>query len=147
MSDFLLPADEAELALIVADHAARKAPLAVVGGGTKAGLGRPTQTSAPVSTAAITGVPLYELAELVISARSGTLVSEVEAALARNGQCLAFEPAERRRIYASTGAPTVGGLAAANISGPRRIQAGAGSFGMFGGRFVERGGGGGRAGG
>ena len=136
MTDFLLPADEAELAGIVADAAARKAPLAVAGGGTKAGLGRPTQTAATVSTAAIAGITLYEPAELVIAARAGTLLSEVEAALARNGQCLAFEPADWRRLYGATGAPTVGGVAAANLSGPRRIQAGAARDGMIGLRAV-----------
>ena len=136
MSDVLLPNDEAELADVVAHAAVRRTPLAVAGGATKIGLGRPMQTAATVSTAAMAGITLYEPAELVVSARAGTLVAEIEAALAANGQCLAFEPPDWRHLYGTTGAPTIGGVAAANLSGPRRIQAGAARDGLIGVRAV-----------
>jgi len=65
------------------------------------------------------GIVDYEPSELVISVRCGTPLSEVEAALAAHGQFLAFEPP-------GFGAdPTIGGVIAAGLSGPRRMFAGA----------------------
>jgi len=132
----IAPADEEELAEAVSDAAARTTPLAVAGGATRIGLGRPMQTAATVSTINLTGVTLYEPAELVISARAGTPLAEVEALLAGRNQRLAFEPIDYCRFYATNGTPTVGALAAANISGPRRIQAGAARDSLIGVRAV-----------
>ncbi len=88
----LAPGDEAELAAAVADAAARRTPLALEGGGTRRGLGRPTQTAATLSMSGMAGVTLYEPAELVISARAGTPLDTVETLLANQNQRLAFEP-------------------------------------------------------
>jgi glycolate oxidase FAD binding subunit len=132
----LTPADENHLAAIVAEAAAKKTPLAVTGAGTRAGLGRPTQTAATVSTLLLSGITLYEPAELVISARAGTPLREVEAELRRNNQRLAFEPMDHRGIYGTSGNPTVGAVAAVNLSGPRRIQAGAARDSLIGLRAV-----------
>ncbi|MFL5165760.1 MAG: FAD-binding protein, partial [Microvirga sp.] len=71
------PATELHACTIVADAAARRTPLALVGGGTKAENGRPAQSEATLSSSALTGITLYEPAELVIAARAGTPVSEV----------------------------------------------------------------------
>ena len=133
----IAPADEAELATAITDAAAARTPLAVEGGGTRRGLGRPTQTAATLSTAGITGVTLYEPTELVISARAGTPLEEVETLLAGNRQRLAFEPLDHRPILHSTGTPTIGAVAAANLSGPRRIQAGAARDSLIGIRAVN----------
>jgi glycolate oxidase FAD binding subunit len=65
------------------------------------------------------GVVEYEPSELVITARCGTSLSEVESLLARHQQFLAFEPP------AFGGDPTIGGIIAAGLSGPRRFQVGA----------------------
>ncbi len=130
------PLNEGELAAIVGDAAAKKTPLAVVGGGTRSGLGRPMQTAATISTVLLTGVTLYEPAELVLSAKAGTPLAEVEALLAKNGQRLAFEPMDHRGIYGTVGTPTIGAVAAANLSGPRRIQAGAARDNLIGLRAV-----------
>jgi glycolate oxidase FAD binding subunit len=132
----LKPADEAELVAAIADAASQKTPLAIEGGGTLAGLGRPMQTAKTLSTAKLTGVTLYEPAEMVLSARAGTPLAEIESLLADNGQRLAFEPADLRALYGSTGRPTIGGIAAANLSGPRRIQAGAARDSLIGIRAV-----------
>jgi glycolate oxidase FAD binding subunit len=74
----------------------------------------------------LTGVTLYEPEELVLSARAGTPIAEIEALLAKNNQELAFEPMDYGGVF---GAPeqrgTIGGVLAANLSGPRRIKAGA----------------------
>lgn len=132
----LTPASEAELAATVVEAAAKKTPLAVVGAGTRTGLGRPMQTAETLSTAALTGITLYEPAELVLSALTGTPLGDVEAALAAHGQRLAFEPIDHRGIYGSSGKPTIGAVAAANLSGPRRIQAGAARDALIGVRAV-----------
>ena len=132
----IAPADEQELAEAVSDAAARTTPLAVAGGATRIGLGRPMQTAATVATVNLTGVTLYEPAELVISARAGTPLAEVEALLAGQNQRLAFEPIDARRFYGTHGTPTIGALAAANISGPRRIQVGAARDSLIGVRAV-----------
>ncbi|MBN8996794.1 MAG: glycolate oxidase subunit GlcE [Rhizobiales bacterium] len=133
----LTPGDEAELAAIIADAAAARRPLAVEGGGALRGLGRPLQAAATLSTRRLTGVTLYEPTELVVSARAGTPLAEVENLLAGERQRLAFEPPDWRALYGSDGVPTVGGVAAANLSGPRRITAGAARDSLIGLRFVD----------
>ncbi|HET7716954.1 MAG TPA: glycolate oxidase subunit GlcE [Bauldia sp.] len=132
----LSPSDERELAGAVAAAAAARTPLSVEGGGTRRGLGRPMQTAATLSTARMTGVTLYEPAELVVSARAGTPLQTVEALLGENRQRLAFEPIDHRPVLASSGTPTIGAVAAANLSGPRRIQAGAARDSLIGIRAV-----------
>jgi glycolate oxidase FAD binding subunit len=136
MSQAIKPADEAELAASVAEAAAARRPLAIAGGGTRRGLGRPVQAAATLSTEKLRGVTLYEPAELVVSARAGTPLVEVEALLADSGQRLAFEPMDHRFIEASQGQPTVGGVVATNASGPRRITSGAARDSLIGVRAV-----------
>ena len=131
------PANEQEAAAIVAQAAGRSEPLRLVGGGTKAALGRPPQDEATLSAAGLTGITLYEPAEMVVAARAGTPLAEVEALLAERGQMLPFEPMDHRPLLASTGAPSFGAVAAANNSGPRRINAGAARDSLIGVRFVN----------
>jgi glycolate oxidase FAD binding subunit len=131
------PTSESDACAVIADAAARRRPLAVAGGNTKAEIGRPAQTEATLSSSALTGVTLYEPAELVIAARAGTPLSEVVRTLAEKGQQLSFEPADYRTLLGSSGEPTIGAIAAANISGPRRIMAGAARDSLIGVRFVN----------
>ncbi|WP_341679064.1 glycolate oxidase subunit GlcE [Niveibacterium sp. SC-1] len=92
-------------------------PLELRGGGSKRFLGRAAQGEI-LDTRDYSGVISYEPTELVITARAGTPLAEIQALLARKRQMLAFEPP-------AFGLATVGGTVAAGLSGPRRPQAGA----------------------
>jgi glycolate oxidase FAD binding subunit len=129
------PASEDELADIVRDAAARRSPLAIRGGGTR-GIGGAVEGEA-LSTAGLAGIALYEPGALTLVAGAGTPMAEIEAALAAEGQRLPFEPWDGRALTGANGAPTVGGMAATNASGPRRLQAGACRDSMIGVRFVD----------
>ncbi|HEX3937510.1 MAG TPA: FAD-binding protein [Xanthobacteraceae bacterium] len=98
----------------------------VAGRGTKRGIGRAAQWGATLDLSALVGVTLYEPEELVLSAKAGTPLTEIEALLASRKQQLAFEPIDYAVLLGGeTGAGTIGGTIAANLSGPRRIKAGA----------------------
>ncbi len=133
----LTPATAAELATIVAEARAAGTPLAIGGGLTRSGLGRPVQAAAEISTKGLTGITLYEPAELVIAARAGTPLREVSETLAARGQRLPFEPMDHRGLYGTAGEPTVGGVAAGNVSGPARINLGAARDAMIGLKFIN----------
>ena len=92
-------------------------PLDIRGGGTKDFHGGPRQGQ-PLELRPLSGISSYEPSELVVTARAGTLLSELEQTLAAQGQCLAFEPPR----FADGG--TVGGMVAAGLSGPARAAVG-----------------------
>lgn len=97
--------------------AAARTPLRIRAGGTKDFYGNPTQGEL-FDPRAVTGIVDYEPTELVITARAGTPLTELEQLLADNGQMLAFEPPH----FGPTA--TVGGCVAAGLSGPRRVSFG-----------------------
>ncbi|MCR8722742.1 FAD-binding protein [Frigidibacter sp. ROC022] len=126
----LTPTDETELAEALRTA---QAPLSVRGGNTRgmAGAGE------PLSVAAICGVRLYEPGALTVVAAAGTPLAGLEAELAAEGQRLAFEPMDHRGLLGTGGEPTIGGVVAANVSGPRRVQVGAARDFLLGLRFVD----------
>jgi glycolate oxidase FAD binding subunit len=128
----LTPLTEAELAEAVAGAAG---PLRIAGGGTR-DIGRPVAGEV-LSVAGIAGVDLYEPGALTLVARAGTPLAEVERLLATEGQRLPFEPPDLRGLLGTAGVPTIGGVLAANASGPRRVQAGAARDAALGVRFVD----------
>ncbi len=95
-----------------------KSTLSIHGGKTKSFYGQAPVGSA-LDTRGYSGIVAYEPSELVITARCGTPLAELETTLRERGQTLAFEPPH------FGAAATVGGMVAAGLSGPRRQAAGA----------------------
>jgi glycolate oxidase FAD binding subunit len=120
------PRDSNEIATFLRQSSEASAHVTVRGGGSKAAFGRPIHIGETVlDMSAISGVMLYEPDELVLTARAGTKLSEVSAAVAERGQCLAFEPPEFAALFGNDAASTLGGAVASGWSGPRRIKVGA----------------------
>jgi glycolate oxidase FAD binding subunit len=126
LSELQRPAADWELQLMIAGCAEKSVPIEIVGAGSKRAIGRPVDSSVMITTSQLRGISLYEPSELVMSARAGTPVALIEAELAAQGQMLAFEPID---LGPTTGGPqgvhTIGAVFATNLSGSRRIQAGA----------------------
>lgn len=138
MSPVLTPRDEADLVEIVTQARAKRTTLAVEGHGTRRGLGRPVAAAATLSLAGLSGITLHEPAELVLTARAGTPLGEIEAALAAHGQELAFEPIDHSALYGHAArAGTIGGTVAVNASGSRRLKVGAARDHLLGFRAVN----------
>jgi glycolate oxidase FAD binding subunit len=128
---------ESQIAAAVADAASAAEPLLVCGNGTKLGMLRPVQAARSLSTRDHAGITLYAPKELVISARAGTPLSDIEAALAERGQHLIAEPPDLGALLRASDRPqTIGGIVATNLSGPRRIAWGAMRDHVLGLRFV-----------
>lgn len=104
--------------------AADATPLEPIGLGSKRAIGRPVAAEL-LDLSALAGVIDYRPAELVLTAKAATPLAEVEALLAGHGQRLAFEPPSLGALIGSDGPQTLGGVLAANLSGSRRIAAGA----------------------
>lgn len=121
----IAPADEAGVAAAVASAYASGEPLAIEGNGSKGALLRPVQAARTLTTRHLSGITLYKPQELVLSARAGTPLPEIEAALAGHGQMLIAEPPDTRALFHAERPATLGGIVATNLSGPRRIAWGA----------------------
>ena len=121
----LQPGDDMEMQAAVEQACAEDRALDVVGAGTKRALGRPIAADDRLDLSGLAGVVDYEPAELVLTAGPGTLINDVEMLLAEAGQTLAFEPPDYSELLGADHAGTLGGVIAANLSGPRRIKAGA----------------------
>ena len=123
---FHAPATVREISDLVAEAAHAKIPLEVRGRGSKYEVGRYVQSGSVVSTEHLVGISLYEPSELVLSAAAGTPLDDIRGILAEHGQQLAFEPIDLGpALGAPAGQSSIGGVFATNLSGGRRIQAGA----------------------
>ncbi|HEV7358494.1 MAG TPA: glycolate oxidase subunit GlcE [Steroidobacteraceae bacterium] len=96
---------------------AQRAPLEIRGGGTKRFYGE-APAGTPLDVTELSGISSYEPTELVVTARAGTRLEDLEAALQEHGQCLPFEPPRFAQ------GSTVGGMVAAGLSGPARASVG-----------------------
>ncbi len=121
----LKPATETELVDMVQDALAQRTPLDLTGTGTKKGIGRPMQTAATLDLSGFSDIALYEPEELVITAGAGARLDAVRKLLDDKGQEFAFEPPDLSRLLGAAHSGTLGGMLACNLSGPRRLKAGA----------------------
>jgi glycolate oxidase FAD binding subunit len=122
----LKPRDEKEVTEAIEWAIADGKTFEIVGQGSKRALGRAAQWDFTLDLSGLSGVTLYEPEELVLSARAGTPIAEIEALLAGKNQELAFEPMDYGPVFGKpSGLGTLGGVIAANLSGPRRIKSGA----------------------
>jgi glycolate oxidase FAD binding subunit len=121
---------EQQIAAQVREAAEKNTPLAIVGGGSKTWYGR-TPTGQRLDVANHSGILGYEPRELVIRAKSGTPLAEIEAVLAQAGQYLPFEPP----AFGDTA--TLGGTLACGLSGPGRPYAGSARDHVLGARIVN----------
>jgi glycolate oxidase FAD binding subunit len=128
----MTPTSEIELAEAIG---AAKCPLRIQGGGTRP-IGHSVDGEV-LTTSGLSGITLYEPGALTLVAQAGTPVSEIEAALDAENQMLPFEPMDHRALLGTEGTPTIGGVVAANVSGPRRVQAGACRDSLIGVRYVD----------
>jgi glycolate oxidase FAD binding subunit len=109
---------------------AEETPLVIHGGGSKTFYGNPDEGEV-LATRALAGVVDYQPKELVLTARAGTPLAELEALLAEHRQMLAFEPPH------FDGAATLGGCVASGLSGPRRPYAGSVRDFVLGVRMID----------
>jgi glycolate oxidase FAD binding subunit len=135
------PHDLGQLRDAIGEALAAEEPLELVAGGTKRGLGRPLQLPRILDLSHLTGIRDYQPSELVLTAGAATPLAEIEAALADARQLLAFEPPDWGALLGvppdETGRRTLGGTLACNLSGPRRIKAGAARDHFLGFRAVS----------
>ena len=126
MAESLRPETPDQLRDAVAWAAAEGTPLEIVSAGSKRGMGRPGNAECRLDVSMLRGITLYEPEELVLSAGPGTPISEIEQTLDERRQQLAFEPPDLGPLLGgAAGAGTLGGAIACNLSGPRRLKAGA----------------------
>jgi glycolate oxidase FAD binding subunit len=126
-----------ELASTIAQAATNRTPLCIRGGGSKDFYGGPIRGES-LGVGAYRGIVDYEPSELVITARGGTPLAEIEQALHERGQLLAFEPPHYAdSVAATTGRATIGGCISAGLSGPRRPYAGAARDAVLGIRLLD----------
>jgi len=126
MSDNHKPRDHKDIEAAVQWAIAGGKSLEIVGHGSKRTLGRSAQYDATLDLSELAGIILYEPQELILSAKAGTPLTVITTLLASNGQELAFEPMDYGPLFGSPqGRGTIGGILAANVSGPRRIRVGA----------------------
>ncbi len=120
------PTTAAEVEQVVAEAMAERRGLEVCAGGSKRLMRSPIDSAALLDMSAVAGITDYDPDELVVTARAATPLIEIEAALAERQQMLAFEPFDHAPLFGSApGRATLGGIVAANVSGPRRLSIGA----------------------
>jgi glycolate oxidase FAD binding subunit len=117
--------DEAGVASVIREATERREPLSIEGFGSKIGMLRPVQAARTLSTRNLTGITLYSPRELILSARAGAPLAEIEAALAEHNQHLIAEPPDLSGMLGGAAAQSWGGVIATNLSGPRRVAWGA----------------------
>jgi glycolate oxidase FAD binding subunit len=131
MTEPLRPETPEQVADVVQTAIVEGRPLELTGAGSKRAFGRPCESDTRLDLSALAGIVLYEPEELVLTAKPGTPLAEIESVLAERRQYLAFEPGDLGALLESGSRSrsnvrgTLGGAVACNLAGPRRIKAGA----------------------
>ncbi len=132
------PQSEEELADIIKGAVVDRDTLRVKGGGSRLALGRYIEAAGTVVTTGMAGIEQYNPGALSLVVKAGTPLTQLNQVLAEAGQRLAFEPMDHRAMFSTEGTePTIGGVVACGISGPRRIRVGACRDALIGVRFVN----------
>jgi glycolate oxidase FAD binding subunit len=121
----LKPTSPEEVQILVAEAGAAARRIEVMGSGSKRGIGQMEPVDLALSTARLDRIIDYAPEELTLTAQPGVRIADLERICATRGQMLPFEPPRWTRLLASHGEPTLGGVLAAGLSGPRRPRAGA----------------------
>ncbi len=121
----LKPTTPEEVRAIVAEAGAKARHIEVIGGGSKRAIGAMDHPDVVLSTQRLDRIVDYAPEELVLTVQAGVRLADVERLVAGKDQMLAFEPPRWTQLLAVRGEPTIGGVLAANLSGPRRLRAGA----------------------
>ena len=126
MTSIVCPSNHTEVQEATEWALSTSTPMAIVGSGSKIALGRSTNLDITLNLSGLTGVKNYEPSELILTARPGTTLKDLTAQLSEHGQELAFEPPDYGAFFGKeSDTATLGGAIACNLSGPRRIRAGA----------------------
>ena len=126
MESTFKPRTTADVCDVIKWAAAEELPLEVLGNGSKRKLGRSVQAAHVLNLSDLSGVVSYEPEELVLTVAAGTPVKDVETLVSERHQELSFEPMDYGPLLGHPpGQGSIGGALAVNVSGPRRIKAGA----------------------
>ncbi|KIF66159.1 hypothetical protein HY68_37300 [Streptomyces sp. AcH 505] len=126
MANMFRPRDETDIVDAITWAVSRQKSFDVIGHGTKRGIGGALETDSVLDMSGHVGVVFYEPEELVLSAKAGTPMADIEKMLLEHRQEFAFEPMDTGPLFGqAAGQGTLGGMLSINFSGPRRIKAGA----------------------
>lgn len=122
--DILKVRDALDVETAVRAAIASEQPLEIVGHGSMRGIGQPVATNARLDLSALNAITAYEPNELILTVQAGAPMADVLSLIDSKNQQLSFEPMNTSRLLGTADIGTVGGMIAAGLAGPRRIQAG-----------------------
>ena len=137
MTAFAAPTTETAVTEAVRAANSQNTAVQIIAGGTRGRIGRLRSEYECLDVSGVAGITHYEPGALTLEAKAGTPIVQIEAALDAENQMLAFEPMDHRALMGTQGTPTIGGVVACNVSGPRRFISGACRDFLLGVRFVD----------
>src|SRR6201996_9183462 len=135
--DILKVRDARDVEQAVRAAIASEQPLEIIGHGTKRMVGQPMATNALLDLSALNAVKSSEPNELIITVEAGAPLADVKSLIDSKNQRFAFEPMNTAPLLGTSGSGTIGGMIAAGLAGPRRIQAGAARDHLLGAHAVS----------